>query len=424
MTGPKIRFRGEQRNPEQAQAMRRQLEDMRKSRDVGDEKGPLIEEEKTERDIKIIALAERLVREHCRAFGVDLPSIGPDRISFVPKDEYVDRFNEGTDGMIFIAEQRIVVRRLDDEERETYFPPWDERDLRDEAQWRSAEESPALWRAFAAEREAEDQVEQATVTVLREPQDESEWQARNADGLFEDVQPVPREVPPAKRAVHEDIERCKTLLMAERREQNEAAENLHYLRVVVHEIMHAAGAQQIGAVDGKARSLRSGYDMTANEGFECLESFNEAVVETMSEEVLLKAVRDRAEDWKELGMERVDEYGIRNGDSYTYDRLLLQKIIDILAKARGQSPDDAWALTKRQYFAGGLMHLRAIEKIVGPGALAMYAKVRPKKLAEKSKYFNAVSDCLSGVPQKEYARLMGKLHLYHDKGKSSRQKSA
>lgn len=360
-----ITYRGK---PEQTKDLRSKLAELRGTEWIEGGKGEMVEQEKTERDLRVIAFANDAVAKFVAVHGGVFESSSPEKISFLSEEDYANRYQDDSSGKIYFGSQHIVLSRMSTVYREEFCPDWEKKELDDEAVERFAEEDPAVWKAY---------LELSRAQLAKSP---------------------------IKVAVDKGIKRFRAVLRKERQERNKIMEDAFYFHTLVHELLHKAGALVIGKDEqGDPIVRRSGYDVH-NDDRTYFTSLNEAVVEEMAREAIRESREDRGDEMGACDSWLMSEMGF-----YDRDRDLLSEVINIIAEAKGIVRDESWALIKREYFRGGMMHLRAIEKIVGPGTLRKYAKVRPEALAQDPEHFDAISQCLSGISQKEYDDYSGEL---------------
>jgi hypothetical protein len=115
---------------------------------------------------------------------------------------------------------------------------------------------------------------------------------------------------------------------------------------------------------------RVGYGVThpLEKDHEHFRGFKRAVIDRM---VVYSAQKHSDTLWKKLRIESSQQFG----DNYLEqtDQLLLNLIVKTLSEERGVPEDLVWNQIVQGTFTGGMMHLRAIDKVFGKGSLRVLA---------------------------------------------------
>lgn len=145
------------------------------------------------------------------------------------------------------------------------------------------------------------------------------------------------------------------------------AQSYRRLGTTLHEIIHLAGLSHayIDKDKKKISLTRSGYDSGAY-----FSALNEAVVQKMTADMMEKNRRRIETPGYPL-----DTDDFKSSGPYATEMQALDMVIWRIAKHRGESKDEVWTRFKKNYFTGGMMHLRDLERALGPGALRAYANI-------------------------------------------------
>ena len=152
------------------------------------------------------------------------------------------------------------------------------------------------------------------------------------------------------------------------------------LRTMLHEGLHDAGGRRLVYNNQKQtwwRAISGMRHVPYEDGWPLFYSLDEAIVESMARELMqCPAHKNRIPHSKTP----------QQPEWYEKDIEILRKILTRIADATNRSTDDIWKTWKRNYFQGGLMHLRDIERTLGPGVLRVYGSVRANDLRMLSKF--------------------------------------
>lgn len=135
---------------------------------------------------------------------------------------------------------------------------------------------------------------------------------------------------------------------------------------LTHELVHAFAKNYVAEFPGGV-DMRSGYHVPSKKFGEDsrFQSLNEACTEIIAQ--------------RALGRLAADEAFVEPG-SYRNDRLLLARVVKVVAEKNGGTTDAAWSRFERGYFTGELMSLREIERAFGREAWEYYKVLMPDDL--------------------------------------------
>lgn len=155
------------------------------------------------------------------------------------------------------------------------------------------------------------------------------------------------------------------------------------IEVMLHESLHLAGFQKY-RVDPKNKGYdlaRTGY-RTVSPGASVetesgatgllFNSLNEATVQRMTLELMRANIDEISPDYRLRKQELAKRY--RSGP-YAGDIALLTMVLSKVARHRGEKIAETWRRFKTGYLQGDMMHLRDFDKVLGKGALRVYANV-------------------------------------------------
>ncbi len=144
--------------------------------------------------------------------------------------------------------------------------------------------------------------------------------------------------------------------------------------------------------NSKITASRSGYDIynkfnsPNNKHFV---GFNEALIQRIASRLFEQNVERFIKEWQitENEIDDLDEFG----DSYNVEDIIIQTIIDKIAKLSQQDSDTISKDWENGVFTGKMYHLRDIEKYFGPGALRVIASLSSEgsmsELSKKDYFF-------------------------------------
>ena len=137
-----------------------------------------------------------------------------------------------------------------------------------------------------------------------------------------------------------------------------SGDKLHDYASILHEMLHLFSATKIFIQEGKSPKIKVGYSIE-----EKMDSFNEAVTEKMTNEILLKS-REELSNKFNLPLEEIDEY-VAQSRTYEELRKSLSLIIESISRETGMDVGEFWNQIKRSYFTGKLFFLRKLQKAYG-----------------------------------------------------------
>ncbi len=148
------------------------------------------------------------------------------------------------------------------------------------------------------------------------------------------------------------------------------------LATITHEFIHSISHNKYLLKKNKDGQRidrrRTGYKTIRDWEHTLFEGFDEAIVDKMSNEIVLKQYKVfeknnvRNNLYKSL---------TRSVGGYPIQIKIIEKIIKKIAEVKNEAEEEVWKRFKIGEFTGNMMHLRDVEKAYGPGSLRILAQM-------------------------------------------------